>query len=168
MSQELSQDLFGLTPLKRLRETPSTHSTSQDGEPENKLSRVNYSTQEDLQRFIQHNYLTAIATLFHSVKDLLSGEGNLLDDEKYEKIVAQYKQLQQAEKCIPQTGKKVVGYNIFCREEYIKMRSENPDLSFREIRPIVAAKWKNMSQAEKAPYVKKAEQVPLSWGDPIL
>ncbi|KAI9321336.1 high mobility group box domain-containing protein [Dichotomocladium elegans] len=48
-------------------------------------------------------------------------------------------------------------YMFFSQEMRQTVKEENPDASFGAIGRILGEKWKAMSEAEKAPFVAKAE-----------
>ena len=59
--------------------------------------------------------------------------------------------------------KPMSSYMIFNKEQYTKIKEENPDMSLTEITKLVGAKWKEMSDEAKAPYVKKAEELKVKF-----
>ncbi|GBG84245.1 hypothetical protein CBR_g38216 [Chara braunii] len=46
---------------------------------------------------------------------------------------------------------------FFCKDHRDVVKSEHPDVSFGEIGKILGQQWSNMSEKEKKPYLKKAE-----------
>jgi len=52
----------------------------------------------------------------------------------------------------------LTAYMFFSKDFREKVRQENPKASFGEIGKLLGKKWKDMSEKEKAPYVKKAEE----------
>jgi len=58
----------------------------------------------------------------------------------------------------PNAPKKALApYMFFCQEQREVVKAENPDITFGEIGKILGAKWKDLSEKEKKPYMKKAE-----------
>ena len=55
--------------------------------------------------------------------------------------------------------KPMSSYMLFNKEQYTKVKAENPDMPLTEITKLVGAKWKEMSDGDKAPYVKEAEEL---------
>ncbi|CAO3618489.1 unnamed protein product [Cunninghamella blakesleeana] len=49
-------------------------------------------------------------------------------------------------------------YMFFSQQNRNKVKEENPDATFGQLGKILGEKWKNMSDDEKKPYVKKAEE----------
>jgi len=47
-------------------------------------------------------------------------------------------------------------YMFFSQEHRKSVQTENPEAGFGEIGKILGERWKNMSEAEKTPYTKKA------------
>ncbi|CAD6892492.1 unnamed protein product [Tilletia controversa] len=49
-------------------------------------------------------------------------------------------------------------YIIFCSEYRDRVKEENPTAGFGDIGRILGAKWKDMSEKDKAPFVKAQEK----------
>ena len=45
---------------------------------------------------------------------------------------------------------------FFANEQRDKVRTDNPDLKFGDVGKVLGSKWKELSEAQKAPYEKKA------------
>ena len=45
---------------------------------------------------------------------------------------------------------------FFANEQRDKVRTDNPDLKFGDVGKVLGQKWKELSDAQKAPYEKKA------------
>jgi hypothetical protein len=50
------------------------------------------------------------------------------------------------------------GYIFFSAEERVKVKEDNPSLGFGDITKQVSAKWKEMTDDDKEPYLKLAQQ----------
>lgn len=49
-------------------------------------------------------------------------------------------------------------YLFFVRDQRDELRRQNPEASMVQITKIAGEKWKQMSEAEKAPYMKQGEE----------
>jgi len=49
-------------------------------------------------------------------------------------------------------------YLFFVRDKRDELRRQNPDASIVQLTRAMGEKWKDMSDAEKAPYMKQAEE----------
>ncbi|KAL9054341.1 MAG: hypothetical protein Q9162_004215 [Coniocarpon cinnabarinum] len=47
-------------------------------------------------------------------------------------------------------------YMFFANEQRDKVRADNPELKFGEVGKVLGQKWKELSEAQRAPYEKKA------------
>lgn len=47
-------------------------------------------------------------------------------------------------------------YMFFANEQRDKVRNDNPELKFGDVGKVLGQKWKELSEAQKAPYEKKA------------
>jgi hypothetical protein len=47
---------------------------------------------------------------------------------------------------------------FFVKENRAKVKEENPDLSFGELGKLMGAKYRNLTEEEKKPYLEAAEQ----------
>ncbi|KAH9320985.1 hypothetical protein KI387_015624 [Taxus chinensis] len=48
-------------------------------------------------------------------------------------------------------------YYLWCQEQWDQMKSENPNITFKDMRAIMEAKWKALNAEEKKPYEEKYE-----------
>ncbi|KAK0518955.1 Non-histone chromosomal protein 6 [Tilletia horrida] len=60
------------------------------------------------------------------------------------------------DKAAPKKAKSA--YIIFCSEHRDRVKEENPTAGFGDVGRILGAKWKDMSDKEKAPYLKAQEK----------
>ena len=49
-------------------------------------------------------------------------------------------------------------YLFFVRDKRDELRRQNPDASIGQLTGMMGKKWKEMSEAEKAPYTKQSEE----------
>lgn len=49
-------------------------------------------------------------------------------------------------------------YMLFCNEQRPVVKEENPTATFGEMGKLLGARWKELSEDDKAPYSQKAEQ----------
>ncbi|CAO3614253.1 unnamed protein product [Mucor fragilis] len=68
---------------------------------------------------------------------------------------AQKKKRTKKDPSAPKRG--LSAYMFFSQDQRTTVKDENPDATFGQIGKLLGEKWKNMSDDEKKPYVKKAE-----------
>jgi high mobility group protein B3 len=109
------------------------------------------------------------------LKKLGEAWNKISDKEKkhYEELAAQDKERFESEiksyvpsaDSVEESGRKkqkgdgpkrpLTGYMYFCHEERNKVKEENPQMSGKEITKELANRWKNLTDAQKAPYYEK-------------
>ncbi|KAI3979253.1 hypothetical protein MKX01_007729 [Papaver californicum] len=55
----------------------------------------------------------------------------------------------------PQMKKPSSAYVLWCKDQWVEVKKENPDAEFKEVSNILGAKWKNATEEEKKPYEEK-------------
>ncbi|KAF8642938.1 hypothetical protein AX16_009326 [Volvariella volvacea WC 439] len=78
-------------------------------------------------------------------------------------ILMQRKAAEKAEK-IPRKGKKdpkapkraLSAYMFFSQDWRERIKAENPDAGFGEVGKLLGAKWKELDEEEKKPYIEQA------------
>eukprot|EP00128_Syssomonas_multiformis_P014526 Colp12_sorted_trinity150504_noHs@19589 len=73
---------------------------------------------------------------------------------KKEKVV----KAKRAKKDPNKPKRKLPPYMFFCKENREKIKAENPDATFGQIGKLLGEKWASMTEKDKQPYVKKAEE----------
>jgi hypothetical protein len=136
---------------------------------------------EELLYFIERNYLSSLSALMYSLKDLLfvAEPASAAVVDISDRFVAEFNRLRQMKDGIvkraagasaarrangsapgtPDRRRQLSPYHIFMKEYAGLVREEHPELPLGERSSLVAAKWKAMSDEEKAPYVQKAAEV---------
>ena len=97
------------------------------------------------------------------------------DKKRYEKEMESYVPPENLKVSVkkkegPKRGR--TGYIFFCTEHRPLIKQEDSDLNTKEITSRLGAKWKSLSEEEKSPYVKLAEEdkkryeeEKLNWGN---
>ncbi|KAK0554622.1 Non-histone chromosomal protein 6 [Tilletia horrida] len=82
------------------------------------------------------------------VKSSASAAASSSKDEKKKRV--------RKDKSAPKKAKSA--YIIFCSEYRDRVKDENPTAGFGDVGRILGAKWKAMSDKDKAPYLKAQEK----------
>ncbi|XP_030951920.1 high mobility group B protein 6-like [Quercus lobata] len=62
---------------------------------------------------------------------------------------------EKKKKACPERKRPSAPYILWCKDQWVEIKKENPEAEFKDISNILGAKWKNVTAEEKKPYEEK-------------